>query len=91
MNRSKQRSTHLYYTDAVLVVNRRESRPVKDCKMGPGIYEVLNVGVKRFKVDLRFLQEISEKSLYPLQSDSQFRSCGRIRGPLQDLPRSRLG
>jgi hypothetical protein len=63
MNPDHPRSTHLYYANPIFFVNRRESLPVKDRKMGSGIYEVLNVRVKRFKVDLRFLQELREKSL----------------------------
>src|SRR5271157_819710 len=65
MNRSDQLLTHLYYPDPIHVVNRREGLPVKNCKMGSGIYEVLNVRVKRFKVDLRFLQEVRRKVFIP--------------------------
>ena len=56
---------HLYYANPIFFVNRRESLLVKDCKMRSGIYEVLNVCVKRFKVDLLFRQEVPREVLIP--------------------------
>ncbi len=58
MNRGHRPSAHLYYANTVRLVNRRESLPVKDCKMGSGTIQLLDVSVKRFKVDLRFLQKV---------------------------------
>ena len=77
---------HLYYANTIFFVNRRESPPVKDCKVGSGIYEVLNGMCQTAQSGFAFSSGGPAKSLYPSQPGNQYRSCGRIHGPLRDLP-----